>query len=203
MQETEYRRPPTRQSDTAALFYSSGTTGESKGVVLTHRNFIAAATMVTSDQDQLGEGRNVLLCFLPMFHIFGMSVVTLGQLQRGNTVVVMARFDLDAVLAAVERHRVTYLFCAPPVMIALAKHGSGGRYDLSSLRCIGSGAAPLGNDVMEVVADKFPDAEIIQVSGHLELCCAVLNLAKFLNFKLCISTPAVFHTLVTVRRFRA
>jgi acyl-coenzyme A synthetase/AMP-(fatty) acid ligase len=88
-------------------------------------------------------------------------------------------------------------------MIALAKHGSGGRYDLSSLRCIGSGAAPLGKDVIEVVADKFPDAEIIQVSGHLELCCAVLNLAKFLNFKLCISTPAVFHTLVTVRLFRA
>ncbi|PVH31578.1 hypothetical protein PAHAL_9G181300 [Panicum hallii] len=170
VQETEYRRPPTRQSDTAALFYSSGTTGESKGVVLTHRNFIAAATMVTSDQDQLGEGRNVLLCFLPMFHIFGMSVVTLGQLQRGNTVVVMARFDLDAVLAAVERHRVTYLFCAPPVMIALAKHGSGGRYDLSSLRCIGSGAAPLGNDVMEVVADKFPDAEIIQGYGMTETC---------------------------------
>jgi 4-coumarate--CoA ligase len=167
VQETEYRRPPTRQSDTAALFYSSGTTGESKGVVLTHGNFIAAATMVTSDQDERGEGRNVLLCFLPMFHIFGMSVVTLGQLQRGNTVVVMARFEVDAVLAAVERHRVTYLFCAPPVMIALAKHGGGGRYDLSSLRFIGSGAAPLGKDVMEAVADKFPDAEIIQVSEHL------------------------------------
>ncbi|XP_034577174.1 4-coumarate--CoA ligase-like 1 [Setaria viridis] len=168
--ETEYRRPPTRQSDTAALFYSSGTTGESKGVVLTHGNFIAAAAMVTSDQDERGEGRNVLLCFLPMFHIFGMSVVTLGQLQRGNTVVVMARFDVDAVLAAVERHRVTYLFCAPPVMIALAKHGGGGRYDLSSLRCIGSGAAPLGKDVMEVVADKFPNAEIIQGYGMTETC---------------------------------
>ncbi|KAG2536892.1 4-coumarate--CoA ligase-like 1 [Panicum virgatum] len=170
VQETEYRRPPTWQSDTAALFYSSGTTGQSKGVVLTHSNFIAAATMVTSDQDQLGEGRNVLLCFLPMFHIFGMSVVTLGQLQRGNTVVVMARFDVDAVLAAVERHRVTYLFCASPVMIALAKHGSGGRYDLSSLRCIGSGGAPLGKDVMEAVAEKFPNAEIIQGYGMTETC---------------------------------
>ncbi|OEL27553.1 4-coumarate--CoA ligase-like 1 [Dichanthelium oligosanthes] len=170
VQETEYRRPPTRQSDTAALFYSSGTTGESKGVVLTHRNFIAAATMVTSDQDDLGEGHNVFLCFLPMFHIFGMSVVTLGQLQRGNTVVVMARFDVDAVLAAVERHRVTYIFCAPPVMIALAKHVKGGRYDLSSLRCIGSGAAPLGKDVMEAVADKIPSAEIIQGYGMTETC---------------------------------
>nr|CAB3494121.1 unnamed protein product [Digitaria exilis] len=168
VQETEYRRPPTRQGDTAALFYSSGTTGESKGVVLTHGNFIAAATMVTSDQEDNGEGHNVFLCFLPMFHIFGMSVITLGQLQRGNTIVVMSGFDMDAVLAAVERHRVTYLFSAPPVMVALAKHGSGGRYDLSSLRCIGSGAAPLGKEIMEAVAEKFPYAEIIQGYGMTE-----------------------------------
>ncbi|CAL4925986.1 unnamed protein product [Urochloa decumbens] len=169
--EAEYRRPAaTRQSDTAALFYSSGTTGESKGVVLTHGNFIAAAAMVTSDQDELGEGWNVLLCFLPMFHIFGMSVVTLGQLQRGNTVVVMARFDVDDVLAAVERHRVTYLFCAPPVMIALAKHGGSSGYDVSSLRYIACGAAPLGKDVMEAVAEKFPDAEIVQGYGMTETC---------------------------------
>ncbi|OEL32144.1 4-coumarate--CoA ligase-like 1 [Dichanthelium oligosanthes] len=170
VQEMEYLRPPTRQSDMAALFYSSGTTGVSKGVVLTHGNFIAAMTTSTSDQDDLGEGHNVFLCFLPMFHIFGMSVVTLGQLQRGNAVVVMARFDVDAVLAAVERHRVTYIFCAPPVMIALAKHVKGGRYDLSSLRCIGSGAAPLGKDVMEAVADKIPSAEIIQCYGMTETC---------------------------------
>ncbi|KAJ1294741.1 hypothetical protein BS78_01G169300 [Paspalum vaginatum] len=170
VEEAEYRRPPTRQSDTAALFYSSGTTGASKGVVLTHRNFIAAATMVTADQGELGDGRNVLLCFLPMFHIFGMSVVTLGQLQRGNTVVVMARFSVDDVLAAIERHRVTYLFCAPPVMIALVKHGRAGRYDTSSLKCISSGAAPLGKDLMAAVADKFPGAEIIQGYGMTETC---------------------------------
>ncbi|TKV92783.1 hypothetical protein SEVIR_9G183000v4 [Setaria viridis] len=170
VQEAEYRRPPTRQSDTAALFYSSGTTGVSKGVVLTHGNFIAALTTATSDQDELGEGRNVFLCFLPMFHIYGMSVVTLGQLRRGNAVVVMARFDLEAVLAAVERHRVTYLYCVPPVMIALARHGRGGSYDISSLRCIGSAAAPLGKDVMEAVADKFPNAEIIQSYGMTETC---------------------------------
>ncbi|PUZ38178.1 hypothetical protein GQ55_9G176400 [Panicum hallii var. hallii] len=170
VQEMEYRRPPTRQSDTAALFYSSGTTGVSKGVVLSHGNFIAAVTAATSDQDELGEERNVFLCFLPMFHIYGMSIVTLGQLQRGNTVVVMARFDLDAVLAAVERHRVTYLFCAPSVMIALARHGRGGRYDLSSLRCISSGGAPLGKDVMEAVANKFSGAEIIQGYGMTETC---------------------------------
>ncbi|CAN6314017.1 unnamed protein product [Urochloa humidicola] len=163
-QDKEYRRPPIKQSDTAALLYSSGTTGASKGVILTHRNFISAAAMVTADQDEHGEGPNVFLCFLPM------SVITFAQMQRGNTVVVMSRFDMDAVMAAVERHRVTCLFGVPPVMIALAKLGRAGKYDLSSLRFIGSGAAPLGKDVMEVVAKNFPDADIVQGYGMTETC---------------------------------
>ncbi|CAL5023130.1 unnamed protein product [Urochloa decumbens] len=130
--EAEYRRPAITRSDTAALFYSSGTTGESKGAELTHGNFVAAAAAAAvsdqdDDDDELagteGRRRNVSLCFLPMFHAYGMSVVTLAQLQRGNAVVVMARFEVGSVLAAVERHRVTHLFCAPPVMVALAKHG--------------------------------------------------------------------------------
>jgi 4-coumarate--CoA ligase len=164
--ETQYRRPPTKQDDTAALLYSSGTTGESKGVVLTHRNFIAASTMLTSEQEQHGEGPNVFLCFLPMFHIFGLSVGIVAQLQRGNTVVVMSGFAMDALMKAVEQFRVTDLFCVPPVMIALAKQETTGKYDLSSLRFIGCGAAPLAKDVMEVVARNFPNAEVVQVNSH-------------------------------------
>ncbi|CAL4929106.1 unnamed protein product [Urochloa decumbens] len=169
-QETEYRRPATEQSDTAAVLYSSGTTGASKGVVLTHGNFIAAAAMLTADQDERGEGHNVFLCFMPMFHIFGLFGVTFAQLQRGNAVVLMPRFDMDAVMAAVERHRITHLFCVPPVMIALAKQGRAWKYDLSSLRFIGSGAAPLGKDVMDAVARNFPEAVIAQGYGMTETC---------------------------------
>ncbi|PVH33227.1 hypothetical protein PAHAL_9G601400 [Panicum hallii] len=171
-QETEYRRPPTKQSNTAALLYSSGTTGASKGVVLTHRNFISAAAMLTADQDAEGEaaGPNVFLCYLPMFHIFGLFAITFAQVQRGNAVVVMPRFHMDAVMAAVERHRVTHLFCVPPVMIALAKLGRAGKHDLSSLRFIGTGAAPLGKDVMEVVARNFPEAVVAQGYGMTETC---------------------------------
>jgi 4-coumarate--CoA ligase len=91
------------QSDIAALLYSSGTTGESKGVILTHGNFIAAATMVTADQYLRNEGRNVFLCFLPMFHIFGLAVITYGQMCRGNTIISMGRFELDVVMKAIQR----------------------------------------------------------------------------------------------------
>uniref|UniRef100_A0A0E0NPT2 4-coumarate--CoA ligase n=1 Tax=Oryza rufipogon TaxID=4529 RepID=A0A0E0NPT2_ORYRU len=170
VKEADYRRPPIKQSDTAALLYSSGTTGDSKGVILTHRNFIAAARMVTSDQDERREGPNVFLCFLPMFHIFGLSVITYAQLHRGNAIIAMSRFDINSLMEAVQRHRVTHLFCVPPVIIALAKHGKAGKYDLSSLKFIGSGAAPLGKDVMEVVAKKFPDSEIVQGYGMTETC---------------------------------
>jgi len=79
-------------------------------------------------------------------------------------------------MAAVQRHRVTHLFCVPPVMITLAKLGSVGKYDLSSLRFIGSGAAPLGKDVMEGVAKNFPEAVIAQVIDHSRFCSSSMRL---------------------------
>ncbi|XP_042382002.1 4-coumarate--CoA ligase-like 1 [Zingiber officinale] len=162
--------PSVYQSDVAALLYSSGTTGASKGVVLTHRNFINTALMVTADQDARGEGPNTFLCFLPMFHIFGLSVITYAQLQRGDAIVSMARFEMEATLKALEKYRVTHFFCVPPVMIALAKQGKMTKYDLSSLKFVGSGAAPLGKDVMEDVSKNLPSAIIIQGYGMTETC---------------------------------
>lgn len=152
-----------KQDDAAALLYSSGTTGMSKGVILSHRNFIAASLMVTMDQELAGERHNVLLCVLPMFHVFGLSAVVYSQLQIGNAVVSMNRFELEKFLRAVERYRVSHLWVVPPVILALAKHSAINKYDLSSLKHIGSGAAPLGKDIMEEFARKFPHAVIFQV----------------------------------------
>ncbi|XP_008808867.2 4-coumarate--CoA ligase-like 1 [Phoenix dactylifera] len=166
----DFTPPPVRQTDVAALLYSSGTSGASKGVILTHRNFICTALMVTADQEQNGEPPATFLCFLPMFHIFGLSVITYAQLTRGNTVVSMGKFDFEMVLRSIEKYRVSHLFCVPPVMIALAKQGKMGKFDLSSLRFICSGAAPLGKDVMTEVSKNFPDREVIQGYGMTETC---------------------------------
>ncbi|KAE8099657.1 hypothetical protein FH972_017619 [Carpinus fangiana] len=160
-------------SDIAALLYSSGTTGTSKGVILTHKNFIATSLMVTAYQDRHGEPRNVFLCFIPMFHVFGLSVITYSQLRRGNMVVSMGKFELHKVLGAVEKYRVTHLYVVPPVMILLAKHSVGKKYDLSSLMRIGSGAAPLGKDVTEEIARNFPQVLITQGYGMTETCGAI------------------------------
>lgn len=152
-----------KQNDTAVLLYSSGTTGMSKGVILTHGNFIAASLMVAMDQELSGEAHNVFLCVLPMFHVFGLAVILYSQLQIGNAVVSMGRFELEKILRAVERYRVSHLWVVPPIILALAKQDVVKKYDLSSLKHVGSGAAPLGKDLMEECARNIPQAVVAQV----------------------------------------
>ncbi|XP_071698557.1 probable CoA ligase CCL7 [Rutidosis leptorrhynchoides] len=158
-----------RGDDTAALLYSSGTTGLSKGVVLSHRNFIAVSQMATFDIKLLNEKDQVMLCFLPMFHIYGLGVLLYSQLQEGNTVVSMAKYDFQGILKNIEKYKVTNLTCVPPIILALAKRDDEvTKFDLSSLRYIGSGAAPLGKDLMQECTKKFPHVLILQGYGMTE-----------------------------------
>ncbi|XP_076913099.1 putative CoA ligase CCL7 [Bidens hawaiensis] len=157
-----------RGDDTACLLYSSGTTGVSKGVVLSHKNFIAVSQMLTSDQRLMGEKDHVYLCFLPMFHIFGFGVILYAQLQEGNTVVSMRRFDFGGMLKNIEKYRVTHLWVVPPVFLALTKQEVVNKFDLSSLRQIGSGAAPLGKELMEECAKRLPHVAVLQGYGMTE-----------------------------------
>ncbi|ERN04715.1 hypothetical protein AMTR_s00076p00191640 [Amborella trichopoda] len=73
----------------------SGSRRPARGFILTHGNFIAASLMVASDQDWKGEIHNRFLCVIPMFHMFGLSILTYTHLQRGNAVIIMSRFDLQ------------------------------------------------------------------------------------------------------------
>ncbi|XP_039120393.1 4-coumarate--CoA ligase-like 1 [Dioscorea cayenensis subsp. rotundata] len=170
---SEFIQPAIHQTDIAALLYSSGTTGPSKGVILTHRNFICTAIAATADQEIVGDPPNVFLCFAPLFHILGLSVIAYAQLWRGNSVVIMKRYEMGRMLRSIERFKVTHLYLVPPVMIALAKQGRITEYDVSSLRCLATGAAPLRKDVMEEVAKMLPNAEIMQGYGLTESCGTV------------------------------
>jgi len=133
--------------DVVALPYSSGTTGLPKGVMLTHRNLVANILQVDAS-GHLRDGEETLVCFLPFFHIYGLVVVMLLGLWSGATLVVMPRFDLEQYLDLVERHRATVLHVVPPIMVALAKSPAVGGRDLSRVRKLFSGAAPLGADVI-------------------------------------------------------
>ncbi|KAF7820198.1 4-coumarate--CoA ligase-like 5 [Senna tora] len=158
------------QSDTAAILYSSGTTGLSKGVVLTHANLISImklmmwSTEVSSSQD------DVFLGFIPMFHIYGLMFFALGLLCMGVTSVIMQKFDFKTMLEAIQKHRVNNLPAVPPVILALVKYGSKAGFDLSSLRRVGSGAAPLSKELSDEFRKMFPWVELRQGYGLTESC---------------------------------
>ncbi|MDA0237353.1 MAG: 4-coumarate--CoA ligase family protein [Proteobacteria bacterium] len=142
------------ENDVCALPYSSGTTGLPKGVMLTHYNLIMnmrQAEGMTS-HNAIGE-QDTVLGVLPFFHIYGMVVIMLYSLYRRGTIVCMSRFDMEVFLAAIETYKVTITPIVPPIVLGLAKHPAVERYDLSSLKLILSGAAPLGAGVaMEAAA---------------------------------------------------
>ncbi len=152
--------------DTLALPYSSGTTGFSKGVILTNFN-CAANVEQTLHSLPLGDNE-IFIAALPFFHIYGMQVIMNLGLRIGATLVTLPRFDLAAFLDAIQRYRVTVAFVVPPIVLALAKHPLVANYDLSSLRFMMSGAAPLGADVA-AEAQARTRVPIIQGYGMTEL----------------------------------
>ena len=134
--------------DLAALPYSSGTTGLPKGVMLTHRNLVANILQIES-AGHYRHGEDVTIAFLPFFHIYGLTAIALLGVWSGATLVVVPRFELEPYLKLVEQHRATLLHVVPPVVVALAKHPAAASHDLSSVRKLFSGAAPLGADVTQ------------------------------------------------------
>jgi acyl-CoA synthetase (AMP-forming)/AMP-acid ligase II len=154
------------ENDLAVLPYSSGTTGLPKGVMLSHRNLVANilqcdGLLPLSDED-------VLIGVLPFFHIYGMTVIMNMGLQNGATVVTMPRFDLLEFLSLIEQHSVSSAYVVPPIALALAKHPLVDEHDLTSLRMVMSGAAPLGPELTEQVSKRL-DCPVTQGYGMTEL----------------------------------
>jgi acyl-CoA synthetase (AMP-forming)/AMP-acid ligase II len=139
--------------DLVALPYSSGTTGFSKGVMLTHRNLVANLVQTTSCL-QITEDEK-LMAFLPFFHIYGMTVIMNAGLYSGVTLVSMQRFELEPCLQAVQEHRVTRFLLVPPIVLQLAKNPIVDKYDLSSITRAFSGAAPLDADTAAAVSRRI------------------------------------------------
>ena len=157
------------KEDLAVLPYSSGTTGRSKGVMLTHHN-------LTSNMQQFVErpsegasmkADDVVLVHLPLFHIYGMNVLMNPALATGATQVMMGRFDMEEFLTLLEKHKVTMLFTVPPVGLGLTQYPGVKNHDLSSIRVGFFGAAPLSSEMQDRIQDAlgFP---IIQGYGLTE-----------------------------------
>jgi len=151
---------------TVVLPYSSGTTGMPKGVMLTHRNLVANIEQVK--HAILYKDDEVALAALPFFHIYGMQVLMNGLIANGVTTISMPRFDMVEALQAVQDLKITRFFAVPPIILGLAKHPIVDQYDMSSVRQIFSGAAPLGAELAAEAGVRL-GCEVVQGFGMTEL----------------------------------
>lgn len=141
------------REDLVALPYSSGTTGLPKGVMLTHHNVVA--NMCQMDGLDYFRRDDVLLCVLPLFHIYGLVVVLNMGLHLGATIVISPRFDLEQFLSTIQKYSVTLSHIVPPIVLKLTKDPMVDNYDLSSLKMIFSGAAPLGPELSRECMERI------------------------------------------------
>jgi len=157
---------PVTNSDVVVLPYSSGTTGRSKGVMLTHGNL--TANIAQTEHVLLLEEGDVALAVLPFFHIYGMQVLMNGLLANGVTIITMPRFDLEQALTITQDRKVSWFFAVPPIVLALAKHPLVDQFDLSSVKVVFSGAAPLSAELGEECEARLGCA-VVQGFGMTEL----------------------------------
>ena len=132
-----------RDRDLSFLPYSSGTTGLSKGIELTQTNLVAAIRQLVFSRNGMSESNGRTYVFLPLYHIYGFNVVMNVLLAAGGTMHLRARFDMDDCLDSIERERITTLPVVPPVLLGMLARNDLGRRNLSSLRWINIGAAPV------------------------------------------------------------
>jgi acyl-CoA synthetase (AMP-forming)/AMP-acid ligase II len=154
--------------DVVVLPYSSGTTGLPKGVMLTHYNLVANLRQCEGMQgfDGFAE-QDVVIAALPFFHIYGMVVIMKFALAQGGTLVTMPRFDLTEFLGFIQKYRVSILPIVPPIVLGLVKHPAVAQFDLSSVRLVFSGAAPLGEETARQLAKKL-GCPVVQGYGMTE-----------------------------------
>ncbi len=153
--------------DVAALFFTSGTTGEPKGAMQNQRN-ILAAIRGGEVYSACRSGKEVFLGILPLFNNFGTTVVLNGAVYNGGTLILRERWDLDGVIADIERHKITIFFGTPTMFTFLLNAYDRQRHDLSSLRLCLAGGAVLVPSLVAEFENKLR-TRLINIYGATEV----------------------------------
>jgi long-chain acyl-CoA synthetase len=146
--------PPTAADDTAVILYTSGTTGRPKGAELTHFNMFYNAEYVgTKLARKVDNG--VSLCSLPLFHSFGQTCVQNASLVKGDTIVLLPKFEPKLAFELMHKHKVTLFAGVPTMYFALLHHPEASQYDLSSLQYTLAGGSAMPVEVMHAFDKKY------------------------------------------------
>jgi acyl-CoA synthetase (AMP-forming)/AMP-acid ligase II len=141
------------RSELVALPYSSGTTGFPKGVMLTHYNLVSMLCQLKASE-ALAK-KDTMVCVVPMYHLYGLHVVVNLGLSPGAAIVILPRYDLGQFLRTLERYGVTVAPLVPPLVLELSRAPEVDQHDLSKLRLIHCGAAPLAAEVAQACSERL------------------------------------------------
>ncbi|KAN0087719.1 hypothetical protein V8E55_006340 [Tylopilus felleus] len=169
-------QPGEGKTKVAFLSFSSGTTGKPKAVAIPHYAPIANVIQLAAHhrvndpnwEDQRFKQGDICCAVLPLYHIYGLVFNTHLSFFCGLPIVLIAKFNFLDFLKSIVRHRITHLMVVPPQVVLFCKHPAVKDYDLSHVRYLTSGAAPLSRELMERLIEIFPNASIGQSYGTTE-----------------------------------
>lgn len=164
--DAEIRKPALKEDDVAVILFTSGTTGQPKGVMLTHRNLYSNAASAVQLAEEANDEPGTTIGVLPLAHIYGFTVANTLFL-KGGRMVIMQKFDVRAVCEAIQNHRVRAFATVPAMVHALTHAPEVDKYDVSSLESLGCGSAPLPVSLIETFRARF-HAEIYEGYGLSE-----------------------------------
>ncbi|KAF8926062.1 hypothetical protein EDD21DRAFT_369954 [Dissophora ornata] len=154
---------------TALICYSSGTTGKSKGVELTHVNLISNTAQITPLEGNISMDDNISMAVLPLYHIYGIQLHLMYGVYNGVRTIVLQKFNPVDFLRAIQDFKIISLNLVPPQILMLVKAPIVEQYDISSLRFVMSGAAPCSRELSQALLKKFPTIQFRQGYGMSEM----------------------------------
>ncbi|WP_175611275.1 MULTISPECIES: class I adenylate-forming enzyme family protein [unclassified Mycobacterium] len=157
-------------TDTAALFYTSGTTGHPKGVPTTHEAFVTNTENAIRCLEQprdLGEGMRTLIS-VPLFHVTGCNSQLLAAARLGGASVIMPALNLDELIATLSAERISVMVTVPAIYALMLRHKDFGSADVSGVRWVGYGGAPIAPSLVRAVKEAFGQATVFNGYGMTE-----------------------------------
>ena len=156
-----------KAEDTAVLQFTSGTTAEPKGIMLSHHNLVANTMQIRAWLPDARDGKEVFLCVVPFSHVYGMTTAMNVPISLGASMILLPTFDTEEVLQNIKRHKPSLFPGVPSMYVAINNFPGVRKYDIRSINACISGAAPLPIEVKEAF-EKLTKGKLVEGYGLSE-----------------------------------